>query len=96
MLVCAALTACTAAVAGAFQGIFIATSPARATVKRQFAVGALPTVQIDADVANVQVTQGAAGQVAVTLTKETHAITQSLARQDLDAITLTPSRTAIA
>ena len=88
LILCAALTACTAAVAGAFQGLFIATSPARATVNRQFAVGALPTVQIDADVADIQVAQGAAGQVAVTLTKETHAITQSLARQDLDAITL--------
>jgi hypothetical protein len=45
-------------------------------------------VQIDADAANIQVAQGSAGQVAVTLTKEAHAITQSLARQDLDAITL--------
>jgi hypothetical protein len=88
LLVCAALTACIAAAAGTFQGLLVATSPARATVNRQFAVRALPTVQIDADVADVQVAQGAAGQIAVTLTKETHAITQSLARQDLDAITL--------
>jgi hypothetical protein len=88
LILCAALTACTAAVAGALQGVLVATSPARATVNRQFAVGALPTVQIDADAANIEVAQGATGQVAVTLTKETHAITQSLARQDLDAITL--------
>jgi putative adhesin len=88
LLVCAALTACTAAAAGALQGILASTSPARATVSRQFAVGALPSVQIDADAANIQVAQGSTGQVAVTLTKETHAITQSLARQDLDAITL--------
>src|SRR6476469_6877651 len=88
LLVCAALTACTAAAAGALQGILVSTSPARATVSRQFAVGALPSVQIDADAANIQVAQGSVGQVAVTLTKETHAITQSLARQDLDAITL--------
>jgi hypothetical protein len=88
LLVCAALTACTAAAAGALQGILYATSPARATDSRQFAVGALPSVQIDADAANIEVAQGTAGLVAVTLTKETHAITQSLARQDLDAITL--------
>jgi len=88
LLVCAALTACTAAAAGAFQGLLVATSPARATVNRQLAVGALPTVQIDADTADIQVAQGAASQVVVTLTKETHAITQSLARQALDAITL--------
>jgi hypothetical protein len=57
-------------------------------VTRQFAVGAVPTVEIDVDAANVAVTQGAAGQVSAVLTKETHAITQSQARQDLDAITL--------
>jgi hypothetical protein len=89
LLVCAALTACTAAAAGAVRGILLVTSPARETVTRQFAVGAVPSVEIDADAANVEVTQGAAGQVSAVLTKETHAITQSLARQDLDAITLT-------
>src|SRR5436305_838315 len=88
LILCAALTACTAAAAGALQGILFATSPAHATVNRQFAVGALPSVQIDVDAADVQIEQGAAGQVSATLTKETHAITQSLARQDLDAITL--------
>jgi hypothetical protein len=88
LLVCAALTACTVAAAGALQGILVATSPARATVTRQFAVGALPSVQINADAANIQVAQGSTGQVGVTLTKETHAITRSLAQQDLDAITL--------
>ncbi len=45
-------------------------------------------MQIDADAANIQVAQGSTGQVGVTLTKETHALTQSLAQQDLDAITL--------
>src|SRR5690349_8395718 len=88
LIVCAALTACVTAAAGALQGILVATSPAHATVNRQFAVGALPSVQIDADAANIQVVQGSAGQVAVTLTKEAHAITRSLAQQDLDAITL--------
>jgi hypothetical protein len=88
LIVCAALTACVTAAAGALQGILVATSPAHATVNRQFAVGALPSVQIDADAANIQVEQGSAGQVAVTLTKETHALTRSLAQQDLDAITL--------
>jgi hypothetical protein len=88
LLVCAALTACTAAAAGAVRGILFVTSPARATVTRQFAVGAVPSVEINVDAANVEVTRGAPGQVSLTLTKETHAITQSLARQDLDAITL--------
>jgi len=88
LLVCAALTACTAAAAGAVRGILLVTSPARETVTRQFAVGAIPSVEIDVDAANVEVTRGSAGQVTATLTKETHAITQSLARQDLDAITL--------
>jgi anti-sigma factor RsiW len=88
LLVCAALTACTAAAAGALQGILHVNSPARETVTRQFSVGALPSVDINIDAAEVQITPGASGQVAVTLTKETHAITQSLAQQDLDAITL--------
>src|SRR5262245_24344018 len=88
LLVCAALTACTAAAAGAVRGILLVNSPARATVTRQFSVGSLPSVNINIDAADVQITPGATGQVAVTLTKETHAITQSLAQQDLDAITL--------
>jgi hypothetical protein len=88
LLVCAALTACTAAAAGAVRGILLVTSPARETVTRQFAVGAVPSVEIDVDAGTVEVTRGTSGQVSATLTKETHAITQSLARQDLDAITL--------
>jgi hypothetical protein len=88
LLVCAVLTACSAAAAGAVRGILLVTSPARETVTRQFAVGAVPTVEINVDAANVEVSSGASGQVSATLTKEAHAITQSLARQDLDAITL--------
>ncbi len=87
-ILCAALTACAAASAGALQGILATTRPARETVTRQFAVGASPSVELDVEAANVRVTRGSAGQVAVTLTKETHAITQSLARRDLEAITL--------
>jgi hypothetical protein len=88
LILCAALTACTAAAAGALRGILVATNPAHATVTRQFSVGALPSVEIDADAANIQVTRGATDQVVVTLTKETHAVSESLARRDLDAITL--------
>jgi hypothetical protein len=88
LILCALLTACSAAAAGAVQGILLMTSPARETITRQFPVGALPTVEVTVDAANIQITHGAPDQVVVTLTKETHAITQSLARQDLDAITL--------
>jgi hypothetical protein len=87
-ILCAVLTACAAATAGILQGILNVNSPARETVSRQFTVGAVPSVEITVDAANVEVKPGAAGQVSAVLTKETHAITQSLAQQDLNAITL--------
>jgi hypothetical protein len=87
-ILCAALTACAAAAAGVLQGVLVATSPARESETRQFAVGASPSLELDVDAADVRVTRGSAGVVAVTLTKETHAITQSLAQRDLEAITL--------
>ena len=86
LIVCGALTAVLA-------GIALNSTPATATVDKDFSVSGVPTLDIHSAAGTVHVNPSTDGQIHVHGTKRARALTHSQAQSDLNAISISLSQT---
>jgi hypothetical protein len=93
LLALAMVCACGAAASGVVAALEYGSVPATASHTQTFAVAGTPTLIVQSDAADVNVTVGSANQVTVAWSATIRSIAHSFAQQALDQISVTESQT---